>query len=207
MKQNTIKSVVYIFSIGAATSVWLNASGETAVFSGKGAYGEMFGTNGTLRMNVSAFEGASKIKSNNEDQSGADLYGYNNTVDACWYGYATTNSIDFKAKLTGQLTNDISSSGSALMSWYDWCGDNMPFSEVVTFNINLNSITNQIYTRSGTENVEFGNIKVNSQFVFSSAHAAFDAGSYIASPRFGAVSPVNAYIGQSRLHDVEITKH
>ena len=201
----TIFKPAFIVSLVAAISIPLTASADTSVFSGKGAIGQTTGANGNLRLWVDAIEYATKSKSQKEGLSVAYVSGNYYTDDTCWHGDAITDSIQFKA--IGKTPNRITFSGSAQMSWYDVCGGNSQFTEEVTFNIDLNALTDQADSRWGTTHEEYGDIyKVNQHFDQSQAPASPDPGSYINSPRFGTVNPDDGFVGQVKQHTVEITR-
>lgn len=193
-----------IASLITTLSIPLTASADTILFSGKGAIGQATGANGNLRLWASAIETATKSKSQKEGLSIASVSGNYYTDDTCWHGDATTDSIQFKA--IGKTPKRITFSGSAQMSWYDVCGGDQ-FTEEVTFNIELNALTDQADSRWGTTHEEYGTIyKVNQHFDQSQAPASPDSGSYINSPRFGTVNPDDGFVGQVKLHTVEITR-
>ncbi len=194
-----------IASLIATLSTALTVSADTTVFSGKGAIGEATGANGNLHLWAYAIESATKSKSEKEGLSVAYVSGNYYTNDTCWHGDATTDSIQFKA--IGKTPKRITFSGSAQMSWYDVCGGNAQFTEEVTFNIDLNALTDQADTRWGTTHEEYGDFyKINQHFDQSQAPATPDSGSYIKSPRFGTVNPDDGFVGQVKQHTVEITR-
>lgn len=204
MNVTRIKPAV-IALLFAAISAPLTASADTSVFSGKGAIGETTGENGNLRLWVLAIEQTTKSKSQKEGSPAAYLSGNYYTTDTCWRGDAITDSIQFKA--IGNIPKRITFSGSAQMSWLDVCGGNSQFTEEVTFNIDLNALTDQADSRWGTTHQEYGNtLKINQHFDLSQAPASPDSGSYINSPRFGTVNPDDGLVGQAKQHTVEITR-
>lgn len=204
MNITMIKSTI-IISLIATLMTPLIASADTTVLSGKGAIGEATGANGNLRLWAYAIETATRSKSQKEGLSVAHISGNYYTSDTCWHGDATTDSIQFK--VTGKTPKRITFSGSAQMSWYDVCGGNSQFTEEVTFNIDLNALTDQADLRWGTTHEEYGNIyKVNQHFDQGQAPASPDAGSYIKSPMFGIVTPDDGFVGQVKQHVVEITR-
>lgn len=202
MKTN-MKSAIAACGFLAAVSAPLTAGADTFVFSGKGAFGNMWGSNGSLYLEANAFENATKSKSDKTTSAGASVYGSNYDGSSCWYGYGFTELIEFAKQ--GSLPEQVSASGSVPVTWDDYCGGQQSFTETVPFDMDLSALTDQASSNWGTTHYEYGNTKVNSHFDYSSAPAAPNASS-ISSPAFGTVNPSYGYVGRSKSHDVQIIR-
>ncbi len=198
-----IKTVIAAGGLIAAVLVPLTADADTTIFSGKGSSASVSGSNGTLSLYASAFANTTQSKSNKTNSSGASLSGTNYTGSQCWYGYGSTDTIEFRA--TGPLPKRVTASGSVLVTWYEFCSLFTSITETVTFNIDASAMTDQVYQNRTTSQYEFGNTKVNSNYDYSFAPAS-GAASSISSPTFGTVIPNSGSVGQSRQHNVQIIR-
>lgn len=201
-----IKSTIAVCGFLAAVSAPLIAGADTFTYSSKGAFGDMSGSNGNLYLSVSASENTSQSKSNKSGSSGAYAYGnyYNTSTGECWSGYGSTDTIQFKA--IGSLPKQVTASGAISVTWYEYCSGLYPIvTDTVTFNENLTAMGNQAYSSWGTNHYEYGNLKENTHFDYSSAPASVNASS-LSSQNFGPVAVNGGYVGQSKSHDVQITK-
>ena len=190
----------------AAASAPLTAEAATSVFSGKDATVYAEGYDGNLYLFVNAFENASKSKSVKATSSGAYAYGYDYDGTYYYYFYGDTTTIQFKA--TGKIPNKVIASGSIPVTG-SLCEVNFPYycypySDTVTFNVNADALGDQAYHNWGTTHYENGPFKQNNHFDYSSAPAAFND-SFITSSR-GTVNPTWGSVGDSKFHDVDITK-
>ena len=206
MNQVTFNSAAATATLLIATiSTPLTASAETNVFSGKGAYGEISGHNGNLYLYADAFEEVFKSKANKNKSAGVYISGYNYTSSACWYTYFEhSNDVEFKA--TGSLPRHVIASGSAEVTWNDYCGGNSPITGTVTISIDLTAMTDEAFSSWGTSHSEYPDHKYNYHFNYSSAPAYASADSFISSPAFGDVGGDTAQLGQSKSHEIEIVK-
>jgi hypothetical protein len=71
--------------------------------------------------------------------------------------------------------------------------------------MNLTAITDQAYSSSGTSHTEYGPFKQHYRYDNSDALASTDA-SFITSQQFGTVYPSYGSVGQSKTHNVSITR-
>jgi hypothetical protein len=212
MNTKQIKSTIAVCGFLAAMSAPLTTEADTTVFSGKDAYGEMWGSmwgsDGNWYTDVWTLQSASQSKSDKTNSSGAYFWGtyYSYSGTSCWYGFGFTDAIEFAA--TGKTPSNVSNvtaSGSVSVTWDDWCGGADPITENVTFNLNLSAITDQTYSSFGSDHYEYGATKVNSHYDIVSAPATSND-SVITSPSFGAITPINSVVGTSKGHSVTITK-
>lgn len=201
----TIKSTIAFCGFLAAVSAPLTARTDNFVFSGKGAFGDIYGYHENGDMQVLAFETATSSKSNKTNSSGAEFIGYIYTDTECWSGYGFTDTIQFN--VIGSLLNPkrVTASGKIPVTWVEYCNSNTPFTEIVSFTMDLSAIKNQAYKAWGTGHSEYGNAaKVNTNYNYSSAPAALNASSI--SSQFGIVTPSFGSVGHSKGHDVQIIR-
>lgn len=203
-----IKSTIAVCGFLAAVSAPLIAGADILVYSSKGAFGNMSGSNGNLSLYVDASENTSQSKSNKSGSSGANASGnyYNTSTGECWYGYGSTDTISFKSTKGPVVPKQVTASGAISVTWYEYCSGLYPvISDTVTFDENLTAMGNQAYSSWGTNHYEYGNIKVNTHSDYSNAPASVNASS-LSSQIFGAVIIYEGTVGQSKSHDVQITK-
>jgi hypothetical protein len=198
----TIKFSMAACSLIAGIAAPLTAGAETYVFSGRGAYGQAGGSNGSLYMDFYAFQEATKSKSVKSKSSGVWVYGSYYAGPECWTGYAFIDNVTFQS---GGKLQRVVAVGSVPMTWYEYCGSYAALTEDITFNIDLTALTDQMSSSWGSAHDEYGNIRINRNYNSSSAPAATEASS-ITSPAFGTVTPSYGYVGQSKSHDVQIMR-
>lgn len=203
MRESPIKKAALTLLVVAAISAPLSADAANDVYSAKGSFGYMSGSNGTLSLETWADEFATENRSNKAAESGVIINGFNNISGACWYGYASAEGVD-SFKSTGPLPKHVVASGSAIMTWHDWCGSNGTFTENVTFNIDLTAMTDQVSFERATYQSGYGDFTTIHHFDNTSAPAFIGNGSYITSPAFGTVTGDNGLVGQSKTHEVQI---
>jgi hypothetical protein len=202
-----IKSTIAVCGFLAVASAPLTVGAETSVFSGKGAFGEMFNSNGNLQIYVRAFEKTTQSKSKKSGSSGAYIQAMYFTFgqergQECWVGDGSTDTVQFKA--TGTLPNKVTASGTISITWYDMCSiDDAFVVDTITFYEDLTAMSDQSYSNWGTTHQEFGNIKIDNHFDYSYTPASVNA-SFISSEAFGTFTLEGGKIGQSRSHDMEI---
>jgi hypothetical protein len=202
-----IKAAVVSCGVLAAVSAPLPvAAAQANVFSGKDAFGFISGSSaeGNLYGEVYFFESSTKSKSNKNESSGAYFSGSYFTGSECWFGYGSTDNIQFTAA-GGPIPKQVTASGAISVTWFEYCSSFSEFTETVNFMANLTAIKDQTYHNWGTNHYEYGNVRVNSNFNYSNSPATVSAAS-ITSPAFGTVTPVSGYIGKSKGHTVDITK-
>src|SRR3954454_13176762 len=92
----TVKAAMVSCGVLAAISAPL-ATAQTTVFSGKDAFGSISGSSadGSLSADIYFFESSTKSKSNKTETSGAYFYGNYFAGSECWYGYGSTDNIQF----------------------------------------------------------------------------------------------------------------
>jgi hypothetical protein len=176
----------------------LTAGAGTTNFSGKGAYGDVgnFGDwNGGVALEVFAFENATSSGSNKTNSSGAEVLGFSDNGGSCWSGYGVTDTIQFTA--TSSIPRQVTASGSAQVTWDDYCNGQPSFTETVPFVMNLSAVRDDVESQLTTSHTEYGNIKINGHSDFSRAGATSSASS-ITSPAFGTVTPSFGFVGHSR---------
>jgi len=199
-KLKTVLTGVSAFALMSMAAAPLTAGADTSVFSGKGAYGDMGNDNagGGLALKVFAFENATSSRSNKTNSSGAEVWGFNwdgTWTGSCWFGYGVTDTIQFAA--TGSIPMQVTASGSAQVTWDDYCNGQPSFTETVPFVMNLSAIRAEVESELITTHSEYGNIKINDHSDYSRAGATSNASS-ITSPAFGTVTPSAAFVGHSR---------
>ncbi len=204
----TIKAAIVSCGVLAAVSMPFlpSAAAQTNVFSGKDAFGFISGSSaeGNLYGEVYFFENSTKSKSNKTETSGAYFYGNYFAGSECWYGYGSTDNIQFTVG-GGTTPKQATASGAISVTWYEYCSSFGERTETVSFAANLTAINDQTYHNWGTNHYEYGNVKVNSNSNYSFSPALV-GGSSITSPAFGTVTPISGSIGKSKGHTVDITK-
>ena len=193
-----IKSAIAACGLLTTMSAPLAVGADTIVFSGKGAFGSMLIMNENMYMQVEASEDI-----NGTDSPIAYFNGSSYTGSECWYGYGSTNTIQFKA--TGSPLTRVTASGEFLVTWFEYCGSYAFFTETVPFTMDLSAITHQVSRNWGTTHQEYGNTKVDNHYDYSYAPAATNASS-ISSPYLGTVTPNYGSVGQSKVHDIQISQ-
>lgn len=170
----------------------------------------MAGESNNLFMIVSSFQDVTLGDPKNTI-SGAFFDGEYYAGSKCWIGFGFSENTQFDAQ--GALPNQVITSGTILVTWIEQCsGSNAEFTETITFSGVLTATRNSAeHTWGTTHRQDFDRSYSYKQTVhFDNMVAkAVVSNLSISSPAFGTAIRSDqtwSFVGQSRYHNVEITR-
>ncbi|MDH5257397.1 MAG: hypothetical protein OEX07_05300, partial [Gammaproteobacteria bacterium] len=182
----TSKVIITLFTFLTSIFMSFAASADNFVFSGKNAYGSMYSSEGPLSLGIDVYENSTQSKSQKASSVGAYFNGSYFNGSECWYGYASLDVSTFN--VSGSLPKKLTASGSGLVTWYEYCSLNIEMTDTVEFSMDMRSITDQAYQSRGNSHNQYGDIKVNSHYDYSSSPADVTSSS-VTSQFFGVLTP------------------
>ncbi|MES2673406.1 MAG: hypothetical protein V4660_04165 [Pseudomonadota bacterium] len=195
-----------IIAASAAVIAWpLTAAAQTTSFSAKGAYGSVSGNNGNLYLSAYASEQTTRNKSDKATMAGVSVSGNYYTGTECWYASGSSDAITFNVVKGPVVPRQVTASATVPVTWYEYCSNFATLEDTVTVYMNLTAITDQAYSSSGSSHTQYGPYKEIYRYDYSDAPASLDS-SFMTSQQFGTVYPSYGSVGQSKTHNVSITK-
>lgn len=195
-----------IIAASLAVVAWpLTAAAQTTNFSAKGAYGSISGSNGNLYLSAYASEQTTTNKSDKTTTAGLSVYGNYYTASECWYASGISDATTFNLVKGPVVPKQIIASATVPVTWYEYCSSFATLEDTVTVYMDLTAITDQAYSSSGTSHTQYGPFKQHYRYDSSDAPASLDS-SYMTSQQFGTVYPSYGSVGQSKTHDVSVTR-
>lgn len=195
-----------IIAASVTAIAWpLTAVAQSTNFSAKGAYGSMSGNDGNLYLGAYAAEQTTRNKSDKATTAGMSVSGNYYTDTECWYASGFSDAITLSVVSGPVAPKQVTATATVPVTWYEYCSSFATLEDTVTVYMNLTAITDQAYSSSGNSHTQYGPFKEIYRYDYSDAPASLDS-SFITSQQFGTVYPSYGSVGQSKTHNVSVTR-